>query len=157
MANQADRDQKSGLFIVNYNVFKSNQVGGYNLQLRLSVYPPARRVTGEAIITHATAQPLVFENQVQGHYEENGGNVELILQGVRQHHAQDQQGQQQQAHAHLREDFFFDGLLKGGWRAEHGSHGRYAFRLNGRWIEEIGQEIQQSEEQHNAHKALRLL
>ena len=155
MANQLDRDQKAGLFIVSYNVFKPGVDGGYKLQLKLSVYPPSRRVSGEAVITHATAQPLVFKSPVQGHYEENGSNIELFLFG---HQLPQAQGQhpQQQAHAPLGEDFHFDGQLKGGWQADAGSKARYAFLQNGHWTEVSGQDIQLSDELRHAAKSLNL-
>ncbi|OHX12717.1 DUF1842 domain-containing protein [Chromobacterium sphagni] len=155
MANQLDRDQKAGLFIVSYNVSKPGVAGGYNLQLKLSVYPPSRRVSGEAVITHATAQPLVFKSPVHGHYEENGSNIELFLAGHNLLQTQGQQGQQQ-AHALPGEDFHFDGHLKGGWQADAGSKARYAFLQHGHWTEVIGQDIQLSDELRHTVKSLNL-
>ncbi|WP_434632737.1 DUF1842 domain-containing protein [Chromobacterium sp. CV08] len=155
MANQLDRDQKSGLFIVSYNIFKPGVAGGYNLQLRLSVYPPARRVSGEAVITHATQQPLVFKTAVQGSYEEISSGIELFLAGHNLLQAQAQHGQQQ-SHSLLGEDFHFDGHLKGGWQADNGSRARYAFLQHGHWTEVIGQDVQLSDEVRHAAKALNL-
>ncbi|UTH75246.1 DUF1842 domain-containing protein [Chromobacterium sp. IIBBL 290-4] len=158
MANHLDRDQKSGLFLVRYDVFKPGIVGGYHLQLNLTVYPPKRHVGGEAVITQATAQPLVLRTAVHGHYEQNGSSVtsdiDLFLTG---RNLLPIPQQQQQPHIlPLGEDFIFDGLLKGGWRATPGSTARYLFLHNGRWIEEVGQDIQLEHELQNAHKALNL-
>ncbi|MBP4049070.1 DUF1842 domain-containing protein [Chromobacterium violaceum] len=146
MASQ-DRDQKSGLFIVSYNVFKPGVAGGYNLHLQLSVYPPARQVSGHAVITQALQHPLIFENPVQGRYEEKGSDIELFLNGFRLpiDPASPRVG-----------DFHFDGHLKGGWHAENGSRARYAFLQAGHWVEEFGQDIQLSDEVRHTVKALNL-
>ena len=116
-----DRDQKSGLFIISYNVNKPGQAGGLNLRLDLTVYTPSRHITGRATITHATLQPLVFEHPIQGRYEEQGRDIELHLIGAPRLHEQHAQNQAHAAGHALLEQFFFDGQLKDGWQAGNGS------------------------------------
>ncbi|OWY37680.1 hypothetical protein CEK28_15745 [Xenophilus sp. AP218F] len=147
MASNLDREQKSGLFIVSYNVFKPGLAGGYNLSLQLSVYPPARQISGRATLTQALQQPLVLQVPVRGHYEEKGGDIELFLTGF---------GSPTPSSTLLIEEFHFDGALKGGWQAEAGSKARYAFLQNGHWHEVIGQEVQLSDELRHSVKALNL-
>ncbi|KIA81985.1 hypothetical protein QR66_01680 [Chromobacterium piscinae] len=155
MANHLDRDQKSGLFLVRYEVFKPGVAGGYHLHLNLSVYPPTRHVSGETIITQALAQPVVLRVPVQGQYEQAGNDIDLFLTGRPLLQAQ-QSSQPPHILPPQFEDFFFDGLLKQGWKAASGSLARYAFLHNGRWVEEVGQDIQLERELQNAHKALNL-
>ena len=151
-----DRDQKSGLFIVSYNVNKPGQAGGLNLRLDLTVYTPSRQVTGRATITHATLQPLVFEHPIQGRYEEQGRDIELHLVGTPRLHEQHAQNQAHAAGHALLEQFFFDGQLKDGWQAGNGSKARYAFFQNQQWHEQLGQEVRLADEINNAIKALNL-